>query len=907
MSLPLLATKLYIPKLRSEIVKRPRLTALLNAGLHRRLTLVSAPPGFGKTTLVSEWGDTCQRPVAWLSLDERDQDFSRFLVYLIAAIQTVVADFGAGLLGLLQSPQMPPSDVILTILINELSRVPEPFLLVLDDYHLLESKPVDQALAFLLDHLPPMLHLVLATREDPQLPLARLRARDQLTELRIADLRFSAAEAADFLKQSMKLNLSPEHIAALEARTEGWIAGLQLAAISVQGHADAGRFIASFTGSHRFIMDYLVEEVLLQQSDSVKQFLLQTSILPRISASLSDALLASATPGGGRILDYLDQANLLVVRLDDQRQWYRYHHLFADMLYARLLRDSPALVPVLHGRASLWFEQNQCLPDAIRHALAAQDSLRAADLLEWAWPEMDGRFQTKAWLAWVEQVPEPVIRCRPVLSTCYGWALLNEGLLEAGQVWLQYATDCLEQPESLEWVIVDQAQFQSLPGTLATARAFLAQALGDSEATLCFARQALAHLTEKDTIRRCVVKAIMGLTHWAQGELELAFQALSDSMGGFKQAGQIKFALSGTFGLADIRKTQGRLRAAVSVYEQALKLSAAQGEPPMPGTTDLYLGLGDLCREQGDFEAASRHLHRAEALGDAAGLPDWRYRWCLAQSRLALSQQDFAGALSLLDQAETLYFRTPVPNLKPVQAMRARVWIRQGSLGSAQDWAEQRRSALANDFSFLTEFEQITLARLGLAELSQAKHKAKPAHNFPQALTALLARLRQAAEAGGRNDSLIEICVLQALALQLQKNPVAASEVLEQALRRAEPEGYVRVFLDEGDAMASLLAQITGPMAGYAARLRGASVPPQQGGQLASQNAPLSEPLSQRELEVLMLIAQGLSNFEISERLFLALSSVKGHNRNIFGKLGVRRRTEAVARARELGLLQTNV
>lgn len=894
---PILATKLYIPPRRPETVPRPGLIARLNAGLHRRLTLISAPPGFGKTTLVGDWISQCQRPAAWLSLDEGDRDLTRFLVYLMAAVQTVHADFGTGVLGLLQTPQPPKSEIILTALLNDLSRLVEPLLLVLDDFHLIDARPVEQALAFMLEHLPPQLHLVLATREDPPLPLARLRARDQLTELRIRDLRFSSAEVADFLNQSMQLSLSPENIAALEARTEGWIAGLQLAAISVQGHTDANRFIASFTGSHRFVMDYLVEEVLLQQTDEVKLFLLQTAILTQLSASLSDAVLAAPFPTGARILDYLDQANLLVVRLDDARQWYRYHHLFADMLHARLLRESPGLVPVLHGRASLWFEQHNSLPDAIRHALAAQDVLRSADLLERAWPEMDGAFQTKAWLSWIEHLPDSVIRCRPVLSTCYGWALLNDGRLEAGQLWLQHAEDELERPESVARVVVDPAQFQLLPASIATARAFLAQTLGDTENTLKFAAQALTHLPKTEAIRRCVVTSILGLTHWARGDLELAFRELADSMAGFRQAGQHTFALSGSFGLADIRKTQGRLHAAVSVYEQALKLAGEQGDPPPQGTTDLYLGLGDLCREQGDLEAASRHLQMADRLGDAAGLPDWRYRWCLAQSRLALSQQDDAAALVLLDRAETLYYRTPVPNLRPVQAMRARVWIRQGSLGKAQDWARQRREVLEAEFSFLSEYEQITLARLELAS-----YQARSGQDFPQELTERLTRLKHAAEAGGRKDSLIEICLLQALVCQLKNHPAEALEALGQALELAEPEGYVQVFLDEGAALIPLLARIQGPMAAYAASLLAAARPAAAG--LPSQQG-LIEPLSQRELEVLQLIAQGLSNQEISDRLFIALSSVKGHNQNIFGKLGVSRRTEAVARARELGLLQT--
>ena len=388
MSEPLLLTKLYIPPPRPKIVLRPRLIERLNEGLcSRKLTLISAPAGFGKTTLVSEWVAGCERPVAWLSLDEGDNDPARFLTYLVAALQTIAANIGAGVLGVLQSPQPPPIESILTALLNEITTIPDNFVLVLDDYHVIDSKPVDKALTFLLEHLPPQMHLVIATREDPHLPLARLRARGQLTELRAADLRFTPAEAAEFLNQVMGLNLSAEDIAALETRTEGWIAGLQLAALSMQGHQDAASFIQSFTGSHHFVLDYLVEEVLQQQSESIQTFLLRTSILDRLCGPLCDAVLGSPSASGQETsgqetLEYLEHANLFIVPLDDERHWYRYHHLFADVLRMHLMAEQPDQVSALHRRASEWYEHNGSTADAIRHALAAEDFARAADLVE---------------------------------------------------------------------------------------------------------------------------------------------------------------------------------------------------------------------------------------------------------------------------------------------------------------------------------------------------------------------------------------------------------------------------------------------------------------------------------------------------------------------------------------------
>ena len=449
MSTPILATKLYIPPPRPKVVLRPRLIERLNEGLFRRkLTLISAPAGFGKTTLVSEWVAGCERPVAWLSLDEGDNDPTRFLTYLVAALQTIAAKIGAGVLAVLQSPQPPPIESILTALLNEIATIPDHFILVLDDYHVIDSKPIDHALTFLLEHLPPQMHLVITTREDPQLPLARLRARGQLTELRAADLRFTPAEAADFLNQVMGLNLSAEDIAALETRTEGWIAGLQLAALSMQGREDIASFIQAFTGSHRFVLDYLVEEVLQHQPEHIRSFLLQTAILDRFCAPLCNAV--TEREDGKEMLDVLERSNLFLIPLDDQRQWYRYHHLFADVLQAHLMEAQPDQVSSLHQRASAWYERNGLRSDAIRHALAAQDFERAAGLIELAWPADEGSIQITTWLGWVKTLPDELVHTRPVLNVWYAYALLGSGEMEAAEARLKDAERWLEPAEPMK-------------------------------------------------------------------------------------------------------------------------------------------------------------------------------------------------------------------------------------------------------------------------------------------------------------------------------------------------------------------------------------------------------------------------------------------------------------------------
>jgi LuxR family maltose regulon positive regulatory protein len=512
----LLLTKLYIPPLRPNLVPRQRLIERLNQGLHfgHKLTLISAPAGFGKTTLVSEWLAGCNRQAAWLSLDEGDNEPTRFLTYFVAALQTLVlseiegttADIGERVLGMLQSPQSPPTELVLTTLLNEIASIPDIFILVLDDYHVIDAQPVDDALIFMLEHLPPQIHLVIATREDPRLHLARLRVRSQLTEMRVADLRFTLSEAAGFLNQVMGLTLSAEEIAALERRTEGWIAGLQMAALSMQGRADTTTFIQAFTGSHRFVMDYLVEEILQQQSERVRTFLLQTSILDSLNSPLCDAVTGQAD--SRKMLEDLERGNLFVIPLDDKRHWYRYHHLFADVLNAHLMEEQPNHVSALHQRASEWYEKNRLPADAIRHAFAAEDFEQAAHLVELAMPAMDWSFQSAAWLGWVKALPDELIRVRPVLSVGYAMALLEIGELEAVEARLRDAERCLETAVGMNarpgtgMVFVDEEQFRSLPGKIATARAYHVQALGDVSGAVTYARQALDLLPESDFSER---------------------------------------------------------------------------------------------------------------------------------------------------------------------------------------------------------------------------------------------------------------------------------------------------------------------------------------------------------------------------------------------------------------------
>jgi LuxR family maltose regulon positive regulatory protein len=925
MGVPILATKLFAPPPRPQLVLRARLIEQLNKGLlsNCKLNLISAPAGFGKTTLVSTWIAHCRRPAAWLSLDEGDNDPARFISYLIAALQTIQAGIGEGLLAALQSHQPPAIESILTFLLNEITRLPDNFILVMDDYHVIDSKSVDEVLTFLLEHQPPNMRLVIVTREDPNVPLARLRARGQLVELRAADLRFTPAEAAEFLNQMMELDLSDGDIDALEARTEGWIAGLQMAALSMQGREDIPRFVQAFTGSHRFVVDYLVEEVLQRQPEQIRSFLMQTAILDRLCAPLCNVV--TEREDGREMLDTLERSNLFLIPLDDQRQWYRYHHLFAEVLQSYLRQEQPERVSILHQRASAWYEQNGSQSDAIRHALAAKDFDHAAELIEQIWRVMDLNYQYTIWLGWVKALPENVIRARPVISVGYAWSLLGIGELEASEFRLRDAERWLEPrekeagdspahsfPERIQsMVYVDEVEFRLLPASISAARAYRALALGDISGTKMYARQTLALVPEDTSPHRTQATALLGLAEYASGDLQTAEQELLKFQAMMWQVNDIASAIGITFALANIKLVQGRLREAVSAYQQSLQLAANRGAPFFIGVSDLYRGLSGLLCEQNDLEAAAQCLVTAQQMGEQGATTGWPQRLYIAQARLKESQGDLAESLVLLEEAERQYVRNPLPDA-PVAALKARTWVRQGRLTEAFSWAREQNLSPDDTPSYLREFEHLTLARVLIA-----RYRSDRAEDDLQASLGLLIRLLQAAEEGGRNGSVIEILILQSLAYQAQGDQPRALASLERALTLAELEGYVRIFVDEGEQMQLLIVDFklviekqgnsrTHPLFSYVNKLLAAfpqSMEALPQSKIVNQKSEMAEPLTDRELEVLRLIAEGYSNTEISQRLFLALSTVKGHNLKIFNKLQAHNRTESVVRARKLGLL----
>jgi LuxR family maltose regulon positive regulatory protein len=905
---PLLETKLHVPRWRRGLVARPRLSERLSRGAESALTLVSAPAGFGKTTLLAEWLAVAAadgRSVAWLSLDQRDNDPALFWTYLVAALTTAAAGVGAGALSLLQSLQ-PPSEAGLATLLNELDAISNDVVLVLDDYHVIDARDVQDGMAFLLEHLPPQIHLVIGSRADPALPLARLRGRGELAEIRAADLRFTPGEAAAYLNEVMGLALTAADVAALEGRTEGWIAALQLAALSLQGREDTAAFIAGFAGDDRYIVDYLAEEVLQRQPGHVQHFLLRTSILDRLCGPLCDAV--TGQDGGKAKLAALERGNLFLVPLDDRRLWYRYHQLFADVLQAHLRDERSDEVPDLHRRASAWYEQNGEPAAAIRHALAAGDFERAADLVELAIPAMRRSRQEAAVRGWLELLPDEVIRVRPVLSVGFAGALLARGELEGvegrlrdAERWLDAAAGIRQgsQAPSAEMVVVDDEEFRRLPAEIELYRAAQALARGDVLGTARHARRTLDLSPEEDHLGRAGAAGLMGLAFWASGDLDAGHSAYAECMAGLRRAGHIADTFGCAIALADIRRVQGRLGEAMRTYEQALQGAPEQGGAVLRGTADMYVGMSEVHRERDDLPGATQQLLRSQQLGEHTGLPQNRYRWRVAMARIREAEGDLGGALDLLNEAERLYVGDFFPNVRPVPALRARLRVAQGELGEALGWARERGLSVADDLSYLREFEHITLARVLLARYATERAE-RPIHEA----TRLLEGLLRAAEEGARTGSVIEILVLQALARQAREDIPAALASLQRALTLAEPEGYVRIFVDEGPPMASLLraAAKQGTARNYVRRLL-AAVNKTENSMPASQG--LIEPLSARELDVLRLLGTDLDGPEIARELVVSLNTMRTHTKNIYAKLGVNNRRAAVRRARELGLART--
>jgi len=885
----LLATKLHRPRPTSTLVTRPRLNQRLDDGLQKGhpLLLVVAPAGYGKSTLVSNWLSEASVPSTWLLIDESDNDASGFFSYVVAALQKLDSQVGQSLLDTLRTLS-PSPEALAYPLINDLAAASQPILLVLDDYHLISDATIQEAMALLLEHAPPNLHVVVLTRVDPPLPLSRLRVRELMTEIRAGDLRFTPEEMTALLNSRHGLNLPAEQIAALELRTEGWAAGVQLAALSLQG-CDAQRkaqFITAFSGSHHYVIDYLADEVLRRQSAEVQSFLLQTSILDRLHGPLCDAVLGGAH-GSDEMLAGLERENLFLIPLDDQRQWYRYHHLFSDLLLTRLKQARPDMLTALHLRAALWLEQNGQVESAVGYALKAQDFALATRLIDQVKFRLWDRGDVPMMIRWLNTMPQELLRAQPELALVYAISLIMAGYFAVAE----------------EWVRLAEAHFSQVPKSDAFAarrmhriplyRAVHARYRGDYAAAIALSQEGL-EATPSTMIRdRAAALLFVGQAHFYAGNSDTAEQVLGDAKEWSLTSGHMSAYVNACHHLAQLRVMEGHLRQARSIYEQVIRVVHEQEIPVLAGAEQAC--LGDLDREWNDLEAATTRMQKGIELAEASDHIMFLTDVYLARVRLALAQKDWDGARSTLHKAEQVVRRcTTNQEIELLRAWQARMHLAEGNLDEAGRWAATKQADDAGPFPPQREAELLTLARVWLAQ-----------RNIDGAAS-LLEHIRVAAEESGRDGRALEAQMLQALADQAAGRDAQALERLARVLAQAEPEGYVRLFVDEGEPMARLLQRAVnrGITPAYSSKLLAAMELERRGERAKPAVVTLLvEPLSEREVEVLHLVAAGLSNQEIADRLIVSVRTVKKHVQNILGKLGVANRTHAVARARELKLL----
>jgi len=908
----ILQTKLYIPPIRPELVSRPRLIERLNAGLHRKLTLVSAPAGFGKTTLISEWVRHSDRPAGWLSLDEHDNDLTRFLTYLIGAMQHIDKEIGVDVQAALGESQSPQFETLLTKLVKGFEVIQDKSILVLDDYHLIGSKSVHDALNFLIEYLPPTMHIVIIGRTDPPIPISRLRVQGDMIEIRTPDLRFSKTEVAALLNNLMGFTLPSKDIAALEERTEGWIASLYLAALSMQGRDDWREFIITFSGSHRYVIDYLMDEVMDRQPEKVRTFLRHTSILDQFCAPLCNAVVSGEGIEEKGIIDYLERSNLFSISLDDHREWYRYHHLFADFLKQRLHEKEPEHIPELHRRASQWYEAEGFVDKAIQHAQAAGDLENAIRLVEQIAADLISRRESNKLLKYVEQLPADRFQDYPILCVFYAFALLFSGQLEAAEPILGIAE-----------ANRDKAPRIPIPGYAATVRAFVANQMGDNHKAVNLAEQALEEMLDALPDRvtlffRGAAVIWLGVNYRKLGDLEKARELFVKAASLNEAAGNIYAVLAAMHQLADLTVIQGQLRQAVVICQQGFQMARrwtdGQGERlrTLVAAGGLHLRLGTVLYQWNDLAGATPHIQRAVdvlELGEALGRL-YAYRML---AYLKQAQGDYEACYELLVKTFAIKDKISViqanistlPSLEQLGIMLSQlhpdmahlftdIALRVEALGKQPD----------DDIDFTSpsgysqELDYSNLVRVLIAQ--DRASEALP----------LLVRLLEAARSMGRTGDEIRYSVLIALAHHALEDMPSALDFFREASTLAEPQSYVRIFVDEGYPMAELLVLSIshGIAPDYASELLAAFPKDVRqsvdfDSELKTSTQPLVEPLSERELDVLQLLVAGYKYKEIAERLFISVNTVRHHTRNVYSKLNANNRAQAIARAKEVNLL----
>jgi len=889
-----LRTKLYVPPLRSGWISRPRLDKRMDEGFERKLTLISAPAGFGKTTLLVDWIYRHSIPAAWFSVDKGDNDPLHFLAYVILGLQSLEAGTGKAALTMLQSPQPPPIEPILINLLNDVSGISTDFALVLDDYHLVDDRPIHDMIAFLLENLPEQMHLIIATRADPPLRLARVRSQKLLTELRAADLSFTDDETTDLFNQSLDLQLSARDIQLIETRTEGWAAGLQLAALSLKGRKDPSGFIRRFKGDNRYIADYLTEEVLNRQPEHLRNFLLVTSILERLSGPLCDAV--TEQENSLQVLDTLEKANLFVVPLDDDRSWYRYHHLFADLLKQRLRTQQGDLLRQLHLRASQWLAKNGFKNEAVDHAFWAQDDARAAQLIEAVADIYWDHGRESRLLRWLKMLPDELIGANPKLCIFYARELFKNGFQNEAETMLETADQLLAS------TAISGPQKEALQGRIAAIRAYESLLTGDVSRNIHFSKQALRLLPQKDLIWRSVAASNLGFAYSiiGAGDLAKAQRAFAEAKKICEAAGNIYYNIFAGNCLGTAMLWRCRLNEAEDMCRQSLNLAKENGISQTGTVGSLYSTLGTVLCERSEFDEGIRLINKGIELCQQGRDPVSLAACRMGLWRALMQRADIAGVLRVMQDLneQSSAFRLPYWIMNSISALNAIIWLASGDLKAALNWAQGRGLSIDGKLGNLHELENIALAHILIAQ------------NRLDDADQLLQRMIEDAKAGDRVIMMIDMRLLRAMIFKRKEDTVAALGELKLALSSARTGGPTSIFVSKGKPMAGLLEEfieinkhnhgdaIADTSLLFAKKLLSmikAGTPPKIEG--------LMDPISERELEVLHLIAAGLSNREIAEKLFISLNTVKTHTKNINSKLDANSRTRAVARAKELGLL----
>ena len=916
----LIRTKLNRPRVVSDLVERPRLVGKLNKGLERKLTLVAAPAGFGKTTLISDWLQQIDRLATWLSIDESDNDLSRFMTYVITALQKIDEQIGQAGLDMLQLPQPPSAEFLMTALVNDVAAAATEFVFVLDDYHIIDAPLIHSALNFLLSHLPPHMHLVITSRADPPLSLSRLRAQAQLNEVREADLRFEPDEAHLFLNQMMGLALSSDDVIALENRTEGWVAGLQLAGLSLQGLSAENKhnFVTTFAGDDRYIVDYLLEEVLHRQPHEIQSFLLQTSILDSLCGDLCDTILGggaeergsageriNSSPSGQEILETLERANLFIVPLDNRRQWYRYHQLFAELLRFHLHKTYPDRVDKLHLLASEWYQANGLETEAVRHALAAGDFERAADLIEQIAQVILSQGKLFTLQGWLQTLPDEIIQSRLRLAVYQVWTLFSTAQIEAAETRLREIENAVSREPDPHF-----------GGEIDALRAFLAYNRGDFPGSIKYAQRASSLLPQGDSFFHQFGASLLGNAYRLNDDISSAVNVCTELSQHEREGLRVASAIMGLGNLVRLQMIQGNLHQAAQTYRQAFAGRQLQADRATPLHGVAFIGIGEVLCEWNDLEAAANHLRSGVTLCQQwPSLVEFLVDGAIGLVRVLQAQQDIDEAFSLIQEVEqftnqSVIFRWRLPRLA---ACRARLWLSPNSfnLAAALRWAESSGLSPTDDPRYVYEFEYLTLARVLIAAGKRDD------------VLILIANLEQTATDAGRMGSVLECLILRALAQQAHgRSTDEALMTMKQALSLAEAEGYIRIFVDEGEPMAALLGRIKverGRVKNYASKLlailnqadtihafgstQDRLSSPQSLGDQPPVDQPLVDPLSERELEVLRLLNTHLSGPEIAAELIVSINTVKTHIKRIYSKLDAGNRKEAVERAKELNLL----